>query len=389
MSPSLKIAISFILGVILVIIIGASGPDDSGGVYTGDIVGCVTGSPDSEFTKGINRLNASIKDYKTAAAATGVPWEVIAALHYREHNFYRDFPKNGQGPFQLSDLHASNPNAPELKNFQLGAKYAAKFLRDKVADKLVPGKPLDADLEVLKTAFWKYNGSQKIFAPSPDKASYVMNFYDKDHYRMLFKNGKPDGRSGAFTVYTLLKNARYDNNGTLIALETDCPPVVAGQVSGTGTAFQMRVAQNAIATSNQLKPAKNGMYKILPGFSGEFVCTHLVLKAYSEAGAALTSSGLNLGMADQMLRYFQTRQGGTILIANGSGLPQPGDVLFYKKNGASRTSSHVGIVIGSRGNQVISREANVHNPEQRLDVVNGRLQANWKASVVGWGRLLK
>ena len=384
MSPSLKIAISFILGIILVIIIGASGPSGEG-TYTGDIVGCVTGSPDKEFVGGISRLNASMEDYRWAAQQTGVPWEAIAALHYREHNFYRDNPKNGQGPFQLYDLHNSNPSDPRLKDFRQSAQYAATFLRNKVANKLVPGKPLDADLEVLKTAFWKYNGSQKVFAPLPDKASYVMNYYDQEHYRMLFKNGKPDGRNGAFTVYTLLKQARYDNNGVLIALESNCPPAVAGQVSNQGTAFQMRVAQNAIATSNQLQ---GGRHTILPGFKGSFVCTHLVMKAYQEAGAALvTRTKLNLYRADEMLTYFKSGEGGTTFIPNGSGLPEPGDVLFYKAN--SRSSSHVGIVIGTRGNQVITRESNTRRVEQRLDVVDGRLRAQWSATVVGWGRVLK
>src|SRR5688500_9451805 len=56
-------------------------------------------TPLSSFvTTGVNN-NRSF--YDQVMNETGVPWEMLAAIHYRETNFSHTNPSNGQGIFQF------------------------------------------------------------------------------------------------------------------------------------------------------------------------------------------------------------------------------------------------------------------------------------------------
>jgi hypothetical protein len=46
-------------------------------------------------------VTANKQFYLQAQDATGVPWEMLAAIHYRETNFSHSNPSNGQGIFQF------------------------------------------------------------------------------------------------------------------------------------------------------------------------------------------------------------------------------------------------------------------------------------------------
>ena len=166
---------------------------------------------------------------------TGVPWQAIAAVWYRENNLQLISARLG-GPFQfdppaqaleITNLLSSYTKltADEIAeyikagidDFETGALVAACYLRHKSKAVLTP----TCSDEDIKDAFWGYNGRAYGAA---DHSPYVMNGWDKDHMGsdgkgMVLIGSLPDEkdpskrievhtvdrRPGAFTVYTQLK----------------------------------------------------------------------------------------------------------------------------------------------------------------------------------------
>lgn len=156
----------------------------------------------------LEKISANKSVYEKAAKEAGITWEMVAALHYREHNNDPGNPSNGEGPFQLTTLKGQDPNNIALREFEPAAIYAAKFLKGKVGGKL----SADSDNEVIKDAFLRYNGK----VSEADVNPYVMNNFDLSHQKMQWPPKHSlypayDTRDGAFTVYAFLRySAKYD-----------------------------------------------------------------------------------------------------------------------------------------------------------------------------------
>lgn len=170
--------------------------------------------------------------FQKVEAATGVPWEAVAALWYRE-SFSVTPPVTPGGPFQFdpppqahvaydlltmfTDLSAAEKKAIVAKgvnDFHAGAYLAACHGRVRCRPKITPNCT-DAE---IKDFFWSYNGRAK-YQGSADGSFYVMNGFDKAHDEMLIVGSIPDKnapngrrrirtkdkRPGAFVVYKQLK----------------------------------------------------------------------------------------------------------------------------------------------------------------------------------------
>lgn len=168
-----------------------------------------------------------LTQYKAAQTATFVPWEMVAAVHYREAGLGLH-PSAPGGPFQFdpppheaqcefllhkySNLDPNNIliNASRgVGEFQAGAILAACWLKHQCKFPL----GLHPAISVVQDAFLGYNG--RVFA-SAERDPYVMNGYDDSHMNMHLKGTLPDGhggrkfvdiidhRPGAFTVYAQL-----------------------------------------------------------------------------------------------------------------------------------------------------------------------------------------
>ncbi|MBY0451238.1 MAG: hypothetical protein K2X01_11500 [Cyanobacteria bacterium] len=177
----------------------------------------------------IDRIRQVKHVFEKAEKITGVPWEAIAAIWYRE-SFSITPPKTPGGPFQFDPI----PDKPTLlalllrftnlkgkdidqyiqkgvNDFEAGALFAACWLRLKVKPIITP----DAADEVIKDAFCGYNGRAY---GSADRSPYVMNGFDQERFNMVLRGTIPDGRGGrkrveivdkrpgAFTVYKQLKS---------------------------------------------------------------------------------------------------------------------------------------------------------------------------------------
>lgn len=161
---------------------------------------------------------------------TGVPWEVVASLWYREHAFSSSNPSNGQGIFQLysSGLYFK-PGKTTDKEFMRQAILAANFIKHK-ADNVqeVPGKiSLNMSDDFVKEIFCQYNGCPVLFRNQAEArgfqnhaegSPYVMNYADAsrtpgaDNWSQYRSDGGNIGNAGtqlgAYLLYRGLENAK-------------------------------------------------------------------------------------------------------------------------------------------------------------------------------------
>ena len=96
-------------------------------------------------------VNSNKRFYQNAGNQYGVPWRIIAAIHYREYRFKKAGPSNGNGPYQI--WGSSYPIGDYTdEQFQHATNEAAKFIKGKVGN-----RDLYA-VNNIKYAFFAYNG---------------------------------------------------------------------------------------------------------------------------------------------------------------------------------------------------------------------------------------
>jgi hypothetical protein len=220
---------------------GATQISSSSDCSTGVI--SVAGGLPNDVVSSINKLQSV---YQQAAQATGVPWQLLAAVHYREA---------GNSPNQ--DLQAGNPiggpyNAfsgdyttyGHPKTLEESAEIAAKHLIASANGGIV-NKPINVDApdpEAIKDVLFSYNGRAEAYAQQAatlgfdpktqpyEGSPYVMNNFDQVHRNMKIIThdfGGLDGvdtRFGAFTIYSKLGGASGGDN---------CPGAVSGNLMQT------------------------------------------------------------------------------------------------------------------------------------------------------------
>lgn len=170
--------------------------------------------------------------FEHAQALTGVPWQAIAAVWYRE-SFSVTPPKTPGGPFQfdpvpprarLNELLKSYTKLDEneraaligkgVNDFQAGTVFCACWLRHQSKANL----SVDHSDAAIKDAFYGYNG--RAWGANPDNSPYVANESDLKHDDMIIRGTIPDGhggrkrietidgRPGAFAVYRQLIDSK-------------------------------------------------------------------------------------------------------------------------------------------------------------------------------------
>ncbi|MCA9326472.1 hypothetical protein KC976_02635 [Candidatus Saccharibacteria bacterium] len=165
--------------------------------------------------------------YQKAAEQTGVPWQLLAAVHYREanNNPSQDLQAGnplGGGGSQYADYTGARPSTIEAS-----AVMAAQQLISKAAAGVVklPINTSNPDSAAIKDALFGYNGRAGVYAQQAadlgfdaktqpfEGSPYVMNNFDAKHQNMKIITrdfGGLDGidaRLGAFTVYSMLGGA--------------------------------------------------------------------------------------------------------------------------------------------------------------------------------------
>lgn len=184
------------------------------------------------LSDGVNRNKSA---YINASNSTGVPWEMLAAIHYRETNFSRSNPANGQGIFQFVNGEGGPYPAGSVSDSEFQRQL--NFMASKIQNDYVyrgslqyTHRPLtqnETEIFRIKDTLFSYNGrssqyanqaSQYGFSPSTqpyEGSPYVMNRFDCKRFSMgiITKDyGGIDGndtRFGAFTLFARLKGDSY------------------------------------------------------------------------------------------------------------------------------------------------------------------------------------
>lgn len=99
----------------------------------------------------VTLLNGNKSFYQAAAQSYGIPWQMLAAIHFREYKLQKAGPSNGNGPYQIT-TRTYPTGAYSDAQFQTATNDAASF---------VLGKAGGRNLTVLNNAkytFFAYNG---------------------------------------------------------------------------------------------------------------------------------------------------------------------------------------------------------------------------------------
>lgn len=177
--------------------------------------------------------------YVSVSNATNVPWEMLAAIHYRETNFSRVNPANGQGIFQFVNKEGGPYpyNGPSHEVSEQEFRRQLQFMAQKIqSDYVYRGslnytkRPLvknETEIYRVKDTLFSYNGRSSQYAQQAatygfnsstqpyEGSPYVMNRFDCKRFSMGIITrdfGSIDGndtRYGAFTLYARLKGDAY------------------------------------------------------------------------------------------------------------------------------------------------------------------------------------
>ena len=206
----------------------------------------------------LSRIAENRKFYEVSANKYGIPWQLLATLHFREAGLVRYNPSNGQGAYQLysytgggSNSNAFLPAGPiSDEEFQRQTDIVAKLVKTSYG----AGLNLNTD-DGVKTFFFRYNGTASSYiaqardlgfseaeAQRGEGSPYVMNLADEKRDSRVnpnWKQIKTDGgglnspanlQPGAFVIYASLggssgfsscssdEKGNGDLNATAIAL---------------------------------------------------------------------------------------------------------------------------------------------------------------------------
>lgn len=326
-----------------------------------------TGFPQSSidaFKQAKPAIDKLTEMYKKVANEAGIPWQVLAALHYRE-------ARNNPNSSVLSGEPIGTPNPDSgvvTSSLEDSAKRAAEHI--KAMAKSVYGvtlgtSPSDDD---LKKAFLAYNRGSlyKSAGVEPDKSPYVMNGYDDAHVGMSWVSGvdtvsgKDGNPLGAFTIYKML-------GGT-----GPCATLPAGEQAAciVRTALsQVGVAENPRG-SNCGTPAERYSFPC-----GNPWCAYFVSWVYAKCGVGMPKTGLARAVEDWL-------KSNAVWVNQSASAPppRPGDVITYFKADEPGQRRHINIVISVSGNIAQTVGGNESDAVSR-----GSVNFRSTSDVVGWG----
>ena len=132
----------------------------------------------------LSLVNSNKQFYQNAEQTHGVPWKIIAAIHYRENRLKKSGPDNGNGPYQIWGSNYPKGEYSDVQ-FQTATNDAAKFIKSKAGNR-------DLTIEDnVKYTFFAYNGIATVYktqatslgfsdaqAKNGEGSPYVMNRAD-------------------------------------------------------------------------------------------------------------------------------------------------------------------------------------------------------------------
>lgn len=205
--------------------------------YYRDQNGKVTNNRKIFNSEHLKTLKNNLPIYKRVAEKNGIPWQMLAALHYKEHNMEMTWPKDGDGPYQILRLDMPRSGLISAEDFEKQTDEAAKTLKSWANAYKITIDGINDDN--IKKVFFAYNSGYvenskyiqqgKSLGYSDEEAGngagslYVMNGYDEKRaagfptqdWRVLiggiFQDG-PHYPVGTYVAYLALKGVAPGEN---------------------------------------------------------------------------------------------------------------------------------------------------------------------------------
>jgi len=319
--------------------------------------------------------------YQQAAGQAGIPWQLLASLHYREHGLSRQEPNSNPGDGVYQILSGSYPDGSPYKTpgaypgagaqltdqqFSQQTLDAAKFIKNKLPALSASSSPPD-----IKNAMGLYNGLPALYATQAqalgfgadqayEGSPYVMNFADAKRDPTVVAAGTwqqygtgPNGsigpantQKGGFLVYASVSGVSI--GGSCFSSSCD---------NGTNSTVGLSPARQTVVCLAQAELAKWNSGQLKPGVgyltytqnAQEDWCADFVSWVYDQAKyplqpdpnwrVAAVSEVKSIGQNDQNFHYH----------AKSGYTPKPGDIAIHTDG---TDDYHVNIVVGVDGNTI-------------------------------------
>lgn len=328
----------------------------------------------------LDSVSRNRSTYEQAAQQVGIPWQTLAALHYRENNLSTSEPSTkpvAVGVYQITyndsnrqKYNLDGPNYPAggqvltPQQFLNQSIDAANFLKSDGA-----GLSSNSDSGTIKDAFAKYNGLPQKYVdqavalgfPSTqgyEGSPYVMNFADARRDPGVAAAGTwlqdagggnyvpANNQYGAYLVYASLSGAGI-NGGCITAGCTGQTNLPAGLSPVRQSIVCIAEQELQKWTNGQLQSGSG--YKTYSEGRDENWCADFVSWVYNQANHPLgpggsPTSNWNVSYVPNLL--VPPQDGTKFQVHPVSGYtPQPGDLAIHGDH-------HVNIVASVSGSQI-------------------------------------
>lgn len=288
----------------------------------------------------ITAISENYPVYKKAADAADIPWQILAAIHYRESHFKREGLEDKTGPYNLAGTDQPVGEYDDTQ-FSSATDVVAGHIRE------VFGEDYDfSSTDNIKSVFFTYNGAQEEYkdqaidldftergAERGEGSPYVMNRADlkRDSVSEPTKSGTTWGQIktagsaltypatsdyGAFIIYSVLAN---------IGSDEECGPSEGGMTLEQAQEFMAKYKQIDAGDPNGDMPFMSGTIGCsglrtnnCVAFTLFFLQKYTTLNYASEDGGkivgaiAAANPDIQSGTVPQAYSIFGTRKGRTI-----------------------------------------------------------------------------
>ena len=342
--------------------------------------------------------------YEAVGKANDVPWQLLAAIHYRETGYQTVNPSNGQGIFQFYSDSVNGKTYPPGPVSDEGFRTQLESLADKLKNQYSFGYPSlktvslqssNTDPRKIKDVAFSYNGRAPVYVQQAanlgftgadegyEGSPYVMNFFDEKRDPHAAPAGswgqiKTDGGSlsypatdqvGVYTLYVALGGGTASASG-------DC-----GSSASGGTIIEVAERELQKGTKGCMSSTV-GQCGIYTDNNAEAWCADFVSWVYKEAGTPFTdglSGGWRIASVYSLDDYLTAKQV-HFLKEDTKETPQPGDVIIFNETGPR---THTGLVRTVEGTTITTIEGNID------DKVTSRTFENYRTNpgIHAFGRM--
>ena len=351
-------------------------------------------------SQGINKLAEQSKEAYMAAEAEGVPWAVMAAVHYREATMNPNRSIADGGALGRSSSMDGIPVGGTLaEDVALQAKHFKEMAKSVYGIEL----SLESSGDDWGYAFLAYNRGfmyknwNKTFTESP----YVMNGYDESHINMRWNDAdsyvKPGGKKlnsvsgkvneqiGAMSVLAYLGGPTAA--GVACSSEGGGGGVVQGNIVQTAMNLAWETPQKSHSSSNFKAESKpefvSAMAQYNPG-----PANYLGHYAYADCGVfvstVMRASGADPEFPEAgtstIMPYLKNSSKYTNLGTPDPSKLQPGDLLIYRNGSGGHISIYSGPIGEYNGEQITMIDASLR---KRVPSYRTNSQLMWMVGVPG------